>query len=124
MSYAHAAGPVRVDLAAGTATREGADTFSPSIRSRRDQVTINGGAGRDRLAPSASLKAAPHRSGLLIDARSGRVTTKIETHIRFSSVISFDFVGSTETRLVWQGFHRSWREGRGWRPTVRSRAWA
>ena len=85
----------------------GPDTFHPSIRSRRDQVTVNGGAGRNRLAPSASLNAAPHRSRVLIDAGSGRVTTKIGTRIRFSSVTSFDFVGSTETRLVWQGSHRS-----------------
>ncbi len=83
------------------------DNFHPSIRSRRDQVTVNGSAGRNRLAPSMSLRAAPRGSKVLIDARSGRVRTRIGTPIRFSSVVTFDVVGSTETRLVWQGSRRS-----------------
>jgi Ca2+-binding RTX toxin-like protein len=85
----------------------GDDTFSPSIADRSDTVTVRGGGGADRLAPSASLKAAPHKSRLVIDARSGRVTMKAGTRIRFSSVTSFGFEGSTETRVHWWGTRRA-----------------
>ena len=85
----------------------GGDSFYPSIGSKRDQVRVKGGPGRNRLAPSASLKAAPHGSRLVIDARTGRVTMKVGTRIGFSGITSFGFEGSTETRLVWRGSRRS-----------------
>lgn len=85
----------------------GDDVFYPRIADRRDTVAVRGGGGADRLAPSASLKAAPHRSRLVIDARSGRVEMKAGTRIRFSSVTSFGFEGSAETRLHWWGSRRS-----------------
>ncbi|QSR28979.1 hypothetical protein CFI00_00360 [Nocardioides sp. S5] len=85
----------------------GDDTFYPAIRDRRDDVVVRGGGGADRLAPGASLKAAPHRSKVVIDARSGTVSTKIGTRIRFSSVLSLGFDGSTETRLHFRGSNRA-----------------
>lgn len=85
----------------------GDDTFYPAIRDRRDRVVVRGGGGADRLAPAASLKAAPHRSKVVVDARRGTVTTKVGTRIRFSSVRSFGFEGSTETRFHFRGSGRA-----------------
>ena len=85
----------------------GSDVFSPEIKGKADKVRVRGGSGRDRLVPGASLKAAPHRSRVVIDARSGRVTMKVGTRIHFSSVSSFGFGGSTETRIHWWGSRRS-----------------
>lgn len=97
-------------LATGRATLVGgggSDVFSPVIRGRADRVEVRGGGGQDRLLPGASLRAAPHGSKVVIDARSGRVTMKAGTRIRFSSVSSFGFDGSTETRIHWWGSRRS-----------------
>ncbi len=85
----------------------GGDIFYPTIRSKRDQVTVKGGPGRNRLAPHASLKAAPHRSRVVIDARAGRVTMEVGTRIGFADITFFGFEGSSETRMVWLGSRRS-----------------
>jgi Ca2+-binding RTX toxin-like protein len=85
----------------------GDDVFHPAIKDRRDAVVVRGGGGAYRLAPAASLRAAPHRSKVVIDASVGTVTTRIGTRVRFSSVTSFGFDGSTETRLHFRGSNRS-----------------
>ena len=84
----------------------GDDTFFPAIADRQDSVVVRGGSGSDRLEPAASLKAAPHRSKVVVDARTGRVVLRLGTRIRFSSVLSFGFDGSTETRFHFRGSDR------------------
>lgn len=85
----------------------GDDTFSPAIRSADDEVVVRGGAGADRIVPSGSLRAAPHGSRVEIDARRGTYRMKAGIPVRFSSVTSFGWDGSAETRLTWWGTRRS-----------------
>ena len=85
----------------------GNDVFSPGVHDRRNRFVVRGGPGVDRLVTHASLKAAPHKSRVEIDARRGTVRMKVGTPIRFSSVRSFGFDGSTSIRLFWWGSRRS-----------------
>lgn len=85
----------------------GDDVFYPEIAGKRDRVRVRGGGGKDRLLPGATLEAAPHRSKVVVDARSGRVTMKAGTRIRFTSVVSFGFAGSTQTRYHFFGSRRA-----------------
>ncbi|NPC41849.1 calcium-binding protein [Nocardioides sp. zg-1230] len=85
----------------------GNDVLYPAIKGKGDKVVVRGGGGADRIAPAASLRAAPHRSRVEIDARRGTYRMKVGTPIRFSSVTSFGWEGSAETRLTWWGTRRS-----------------
>ena len=68
---------------------------------------MRGGGGADRIAPSGSLRAAPHGSRVTIDVRRGAYRMKVGTSVRFSSVTSFGWEGSTETRLHFRGSGRA-----------------
>ena len=85
----------------------GSDTFFPAIKDADDRAVVRGGGGADRIAPSASLRAAPHGSRVEIASRRGTYRMKVGTRVRFSSVTSFGWEGSTETRLSWWGTARS-----------------
>ena len=85
----------------------GDDVFQPAIKGAGDKVVVRGGGGADRIAPSGSLRAAPHGSRVTIDARRGTYRMKVGTSVRFSSVTSFGWEGSTETRLHFRGSGRA-----------------
>lgn len=86
---------------------EGVDQLSPGVTRITDLVVVDGGAGRDVMTPSVTLREA-RRGTVVIGAPAGTVQVRGETVVRYSSVpVHRDIFLHYTTRLVWHGTARA-----------------